>query len=162
MVFLLQYTRDPSSEEKLMNLALDSVDLPSGLGVGVILVHWPNLQARREQVSLAFLHKVHIVTYQCFPSERAGWGRRDDTGVLTIFKISSLFSHPGVQKFCLKFPRRTSNFQHILHAVAGKESFYLMPVCGKFVCVEVLRPSQPNGVMSSAVSLPNHTFTGQA
>ena len=31
-----------------------------------------------------------------------------------------------------------------------------------FVCVEVLRPSQPNGVMSSEVSLPNHTFTGQA
>ena len=30
-----------------------------------------------------------------------------------------------------------------------------------FVCVEVLRPSQPNGVMSSMVSLPNHTFTGQ-
>ena len=28
-----------------------------------------------------------------------------------------------------------------------------------FVCVEILRPSQPNGVMSSAVSLPNHTFT---
>ena len=31
-----------------------------------------------------------------------------------------------------------------------------------FVCVEVLQPSQPNGVMSGAVSLPNHTFTGQA
>ena len=31
-----------------------------------------------------------------------------------------------------------------------------------FVCVEVLRRSQPNGAMSSAVSLPNHTFTGQA
>ena len=31
-----------------------------------------------------------------------------------------------------------------------------------FVSVEVLRPSQPNGVMSSAVSLPSHTFTGQA
>ena len=30
-----------------------------------------------------------------------------------------------------------------------------------FVCVEVLQPSQPNGVMSSAVNLPNHTFTGQ-
>ena len=30
------------------------------------------------------------------------------------------------------------------------------------VCVEVLRPSQPNGVMSSEVSLPNHMFTGQA
>ena len=24
-----------------------------------------------------------------------------------------------------------------------------------------LRPSQPNGIMSSSVSLPNHTFTGQ-
>ena len=31
-----------------------------------------------------------------------------------------------------------------------------------FVCVEVLRPSQHNGVMSSVVSLPEHTFTGQA
>ena len=31
-----------------------------------------------------------------------------------------------------------------------------------FFCVEVLQPSQPNGVMSSAVSLPNRTFTGQA
>ena len=31
-----------------------------------------------------------------------------------------------------------------------------------FVCVEVLRPSQLNRVMSSTVSLPNHTFTGQA
>ena len=30
------------------------------------------------------------------------------------------------------------------------------------ICVEVLRPSQPNRIMSSAVSLPNHTFTGQA
>ena len=30
-----------------------------------------------------------------------------------------------------------------------------------FVCVKVLRPSQSNGLMSSAVSLSNHTFTGQ-
>ena len=37
------------------------------------------------------------------------------------------------------------------------------PVCSRtlIVCVEVLRPSQTNGVMSSAVSLSNHTFTGQ-
>ena len=41
----------------------------------------------------------------------------------------------------------------------GQELFVL-PIM--FVCVEVLRPSQPNGVMSSAVSLPSHTFTGQA
>ena len=31
-----------------------------------------------------------------------------------------------------------------------------------FVSVEVLWPSQPNGVMLRAVSLPNHTFTRQA
>ena len=37
-----------------------------------------------------------------------------------------------------------------------------LPFYSLFVCVEVLRPSQPNGVMSSAVSLPNLTFTGQA
>ena len=30
-----------------------------------------------------------------------------------------------------------------------------------FVCVEVLRPSQPNGVMSSAVGFPNHTLLGR-
>ena len=31
-----------------------------------------------------------------------------------------------------------------------------------FVCVEVLRPSQPYGATLNTVSLPNHTFTGQA
>ena len=31
-----------------------------------------------------------------------------------------------------------------------------------FVCVGVLQLSQPEGVMSSMVTLPNHTFTGQA
>ena len=39
---------------------------------------------------------------------------------------------------------------------------FFSPFSIVFVCVEVLRPSQPNGVMSSAVSLPKHTFTGQA
>ena len=37
---------------------------------------------------------------------------------------------------------------------------YLLEL-SQFVCVEVLRPSQPNGVMSSVVSLPNLMFTGQ-
>ena len=31
-----------------------------------------------------------------------------------------------------------------------------------FVRIEVLRLSQPSGVMSRAVNLPNHTFIGQA
>ena len=33
---------------------------------------------------------------------------------------------------------------------------FLLRIC--FVCVEVLGPNQRNRVMSSAVSLPNHTF----
>ena len=41
-----------------------------------------------------------------------------------------------------------------------KDSVQLSAVL--FVCVEILWPSQPNGVMSSMVSLPSHTFTGQA
>ena len=54
----------------------------------------------------------------------------------------------------------------ILHDRLGmrKLTARLVPksLSDEFVCVEVLRPSQPNGVMSSGVSLPNHTFTGQA
>ena len=48
---------------------------------------------------------------------------------------------------------------HIYFSFIFLLTFYTATVC---VCVEVLRPSQPNGVKSSAVSLPNHTFTGQA
>ena len=49
-------------------------------------------------------------------------------------------------------------------AVLEKKMFkdYMILYMYSIVCVEVLRPSQPNWVMSSAVSLPNHTFTGQA
>ena len=55
-----------------------------------------------------------------------------------------------------------------LNASYHTEQQYMFDICFWmvseiwFVCVEVLLPSQPNGVMSSAVSLPNHTFTGQA
>ena len=52
------------------------------------------------------------------------------------------------------------NYQ-VLHS--WKENMFKMYVSTiQIVCVEVLRPSQPNGVMLSAVSLPNHMFTGQA
>ena len=36
------------------------------------------------------------------------------------------------------------------------------PTGSEIVCFEVLRPTKTNEVMSSAVTLPNHTFTGQA
>ena len=44
---------------------------------------------------------------------------------------------------------------HIFLASATASSYL-------FVCVEILWPSQPIRVMSSVVSLPNHTFPGQA
>ena len=47
-------------------------------------------------------------------------------------------------------------------SVSGKRMCTILNRLVVLVCVEVLRPSQPNGVMSSPVSLPNHTFTGQA
>ena len=51
----------------------------------------------------------------------------------------------------------------ILSGLNSRILLHLNPIYAVlFVCVEVLRPSQPNGVMSSAVSLPNDTFIGQA
>ena len=50
--------------------------------------------------------------------------------------------------------------KEVFFSISQKENFEVSMIL--FVCVEVLWPSQPNGVMSSAVSLPNHTFTGQA
>ena len=43
--------------------------------------------------------------------------------------------------------------------MAHQSSYCIQEV--DFVCVEVLRPSEPNVVMSSVVSLHNHTFTWQ-
>ena len=54
------------------------------------------------------------------------------------------------------------NTHNILFSWRDKKNVWILLLSGAFVCVEVLRPSQPNGVMSSAVSLPNHMFTGQA
>ena len=46
-----------------------------------------------------------------------------------------------------------------MHTNTYRREWYMVYM---FVCVEVLRPSQPNGVISSAVSVPKQTFTGQA
>ena len=56
--------------------------------------------------------------------------------------------------------RRIQMSHRGLYSKANQVIYSSLPIL--FVCVEVLRPSQPNGVMSSVVSLPNHTFTGQA
>ena len=65
--------------------------------------------------------------------------------------------------------RLRNGFKLNLYHTQGKfnrqpldDIFFFFRKQGLFVCVEVLWPSQPNGVMSSVVSLPNHTFPGQA
>ena len=56
----------------------------------------------------------------------------------------------------------TKNISTCTFLLKKKKHLIQMFVLFVCVCVEVLRPSQPNGVMLSAVSLPYHTFTGQA
>ena len=81
--------------------------------------------------------------------------------IYILVKYVKMFSCPG--RLC------TSNLRQIKYNrnfdVGYGLSFCLFAMWSPIdllVCVEVLRPSQPNGIMSSAVSLPNHTFTGQA
>ena len=66
----------------------------------------------------------------------------------------------------IMFLMRTKWFQLILRMRSRFRNFIVCHTSPTnsidFVCVEVLRPIQPNGVMSSTVILPNHTFTGQA
>ena len=101
------------------------------------------------------------------------------------------FGWPRIQCFCMqkmKTPIRlhgsTDWFESLLGAHARR---FVFLYCGSYkqevqspsicsqlcfwsglfnpriwMCIEVLQPSQPNGVMSSMTSLPYHTFTGQA
>ena len=52
------------------------------------------------------------------------------------------------------------SYKVIFHGDNSKCNYLKRLYTNLFVCVEVLRPSQPNGVMLSAVSLPNQ-YTGQ-
>ena len=53
-----------------------------------------------------------------------------------------------------------NNWAQMLWSMASDMGPHCSGLC-LLVCAEVLRPSQPNGVMLSMVSLPNHMFTGQ-
>ena len=57
---------------------------------------------------------------------------------------------------------RLSPLSGIVHILSPENRTKTIGYLFSLLCVEVLRPSQPSGVMSSVVSLPNHTFTGQA
>ena len=77
-----------------------------------------------------------------------------------MYDFAHCFCDSPVLEICI--------YQNVSHCFRVTESSEIIVYYGKtgwarvFVCVEVLRPSQPSGVMSSAVSLPNHTFAGQA
>ena len=101
--------------------------------------------------------------------------------IYTVILLLILIQTPICNNGCFQFQRWMSPFQNsgvwLKHPFAttdvskfrdGRvyfktEGYPFSPADrNRCCCVEVLRPSQPNGVMSSAVSLPNHTFTGQA
>ena len=79
-----------------------------------------------------------------------------------------LFLHDNTYcrtRFSLEMQCQTFSMSstHSICFCAEKNLYLAIPfLYSIFVCVEVLQPSQPSGVMSSAVSLPNHMFTGQA
>ena len=54
------------------------------------------------------------------------------------------------------------SFIYYRNNISGLLFYDLVVNTYMFVCVEVLRPSQLNGVMSSAVRVLSQTFTGQA
>ena len=95
-------------------------------------------------------------------------------------KYTSLYCKTGVYRGMHYFVSRQGSSNEYPQSVLSRNmknsrifylktcSFWWWNITGEvcherpLVCVEVLRPSQSSGVMSSAVSLPNHTFTGQA
>ena len=82
-------------------------------------------------------------------------------GPVNIFQFTGTTEYLMLNILGKFFSRRQVEIFFIFSQEKGFDiSCKLSPM--NFVCVEVLRPSQPNGVMSSAVSLPNHMFTGQA
>ena len=86
----------------------------------------------------------------------------DDSGLYLFyipFNIKSLQDNGKVIRRLWVMKHRTSECHSYMAPLHNLAKVLLL---GLFVCVEVLRPNQTNGVMSSAVSLPNHTFTGQA
>ena len=103
--------------------------------------------------TLGKIFSRHTEIFFLFSQENRIW-------LFFLDTIQNLFSGKSQKNTanwsCDEWPDKFSHLPSIpQHLENGSELQY-------FVCVEVLRPSQPNGIMSSAVSLPNHTFTGQA
>ena len=84
----------------------------------------------------------------------------------TVVRLAIL-TNETLQHICFQKIKKHFIVQKVSYGLNILLSIYYQSVTeyqmrSLFVCVEVLRPSQPSGVMSSAVSLPNHAFTGQA
>ena len=133
----------------------------------------PAIRAFTEALFLAILLKVvHGGKIKTFilseTSERLGivarWGnlslgvvlRPEESLKSEMLSLALTYSkHLDITNVRIK-PRQTREGQLRMRRISYCSD------CWFLFCVEVLRPSQPNGVMSSAVSLPNYTFTGQA
>ena len=101
-----------------------------------------------------------------FPSETCSHQKRKEERTRSQSKFFIFLESRNNYFMCSKTNRKSQNYNpstktHGRKSIICVQSHLDLFVC-LFVCVEVLRPSQPYGVMSSAVGLPNHTITGQA
>ena len=111
------------------------------------------------------LDEVFLITTFCFLPLRQSLIYSSNTPFMSICFYLKLSPLCQTLSNALETPKK--NYTRILVNVKSLTNMmayvYKLESCRMIlICVEVLRPSQPNWVMSSAVSLPNHTFTGQA
>ena len=97
---------------------------------------------------------VHQITWKLAPNIAEIWSSKANITNNSVFRENRCPLTVNFQLF-------NSSDLEIRSRSPKSNQFFVMSQL-LFVCVEVLRSSQPNGVMSSTVSLPNHMFTGQA
>ena len=123
---------------------------------------------RKYLKEMSILRNQHYHFFRMIPAQwilKSAWtyAQSDDQSLLSTWKTLS----PFIQNVPSEDSNQTVQMHRLIWIFSGhtclKEWFLMLGLiyccC---CCVEVLQPSQPNGVMSSAVSLPNHKFTGQA
>ena len=85
---------------------------------------------------------------------KRGWGL-----IFPVFLKCTAFPVVGINHHGIPM------FDWLCWVLMTGQSLWIILCClpgkGRIVCVEILWPCQSNGVMSSTVSLPNHTFTRQ-
>ena len=97
--------------------------------------------------------KLNLLLFILFMCTGTEYSFKEGNTCFCITSENALFVPLGA----IFFPFKVAPFQKMF---GMQES--MQEVTKVFICVEVLWPSQPNGVKKSVISIPNQTFTGQA